>query len=198
MAFKVQDFYFKKAKKEQYLARSIYKLEEIDLKYKLLKPNMKVLDLGYHPGSWTQYALKKVGKKGLVIGIDIKPVQQSLLNPIDPLILLQMDAFEVTALSQIQANEPFDILISDMAPNTTGNKTVDQFGSLNLVEKVFQILPLFLKNGGTLVIKVFESHEAQVFLKQELKKFEESHYLRPKSTREQSKEFFVIAKGLKA
>jgi 23S rRNA (uridine2552-2'-O)-methyltransferase len=113
-------------------------------------------------------------------------------------VLLQLDAFQVISLNQIQVDAPFDLLISDMAPNTTGNKTVDQFGSINLVEKVFEILPIFLKVGGSLVIKVFESNDAQVFLKKELRRFEEFHYLKPKSTREQSKEFFVIAKFLKA
>ncbi len=80
MSFKVQDYYFKKAKEDNYLARSAYKLEEIDNKYKILSAGDRVLDLGYHPGSWTQYTSKVIGEEGIVVGCDIKPVNKQLVH----------------------------------------------------------------------------------------------------------------------
>jgi 23S rRNA (uridine2552-2'-O)-methyltransferase len=198
MNFKVKDHYFHKAKKENFLARSVFKLEEIDLKFKILKKHDWVLDLGYHPGSWIQYTSTKVGPEGFVIGIDIKEIQRGLEN-FKNVKLWHRDAFELTQLSDLGLTKPLDVVLSDMAPNTTGNKTVDQLGSLALVEKVFSLLPIFLKKGGHFAIKVFESNEAQVFLKSQLKVlFEEHHYFRPKSTRSTSTEIFVIGKKYKA
>lgn len=197
MSFKVKDHYFHKAKKENFLARSVYKLEEIDQRFKILKPKMNVIDLGYHPGSWIQYTAKVVGPQGSVIGIDLKPVQLALAN-LSNVKLFQLDAFEMQTLEAIHVKDHFDVVLSDMAPNTSGNKTVDQLRSLALVEKVFEMLTIFLQPKGSLVIKVFDGHDVQIFLKTALKRFEESHYLRPKSTRTTSKEFFVIAKKFKA
>ena len=153
MTFKPKDHYFKKAKKENYLARSVYKLEEIDKKEKLFKKGDHVIDLGYHPGSWTQYAATAVGENGLVIGIDIKPVNKKILNQKN-IRLLEKDVFDVSAIEEVGGERIFDVLLSDMAPNTTGIKSVDQDRSLNLVEKVFELLPLFLKPGGNMIIKV--------------------------------------------
>jgi 23S rRNA (uridine2552-2'-O)-methyltransferase len=196
MTFKVKDHYFKKAKKENFLARSIYKLEEIDQKYKVISKGDSALDLGYHPGSWIQYTSQKVGPEGSVVGIDIKEVNKKVL-PLKNVKVFQQDIFEVTDLSILEVDEPFDVVVSDMAPNTTGIRSVDQQRSLNLVEQVFHHLPVFLKNNGNFVIKVFDGHEAQVFLKSQKSMFKEFHFLKPKSTRSVSKEFFVIGKGFK-
>ena len=194
MSFKVKDHYFKKAKKDNFLARSIYKLEEIDQKYKIFEKSQEVIDLGYHPGSWIQYTSKVVGDSGSVTGIDIKPVNKKLMT-LKNVSLYEMDAFDVQNLSDFNREKPFDVVVSDMAPNTTGIRSVDQDRSLNLVEKVFEILPLFLKENGNFVIKVFDSHQAQVFLKSQKKSFKNFHFLKPKSTRSVSKEFFVIGKS---
>ena len=196
MGFKVKDHYYNKAKKENYLARSIYKLEEIDQKYKILTKGDKVFDLGYHPGSWTQYTAKKVGDKGRVIGIDIKEVNQKL-NTISNVTVYEKDVNDVKNLEELGMQDKFDVLISDMAPNTTGIKSVDQTRSLQLVEMVFYHLPNFLKEGGNFVIKVFDSNDAQQYLKQQRHMFEKFHFLKPKSTRSVSKEFFVIGIGFK-
>lgn len=198
MSFKVKDHYFHKAKQENYLARSVFKLEEIDKKFRVLKKNDWVLDLGYHPGSWVQYTSNVIGNQGQVVGIDIKEIQRGL-DTLPNVKLWERDIFEIQSLSDLGVVSPFDVVLSDMAPNTSGNKTVDQLGSLNLVEKVFSILPLFLKQKGNFVIKVFESNEAQKYLKSVLKNnFDEHHYFRPKSTRSTSTEFFVIGKKFKA
>lgn len=194
--FKVKDHYYQKAKNENYLARSIYKLEEIDQRFKVIKKGAFVLDLGYYPGSWVQYTAPKVGPEGRVVGIDIQPVNKKLLLP--NLVLFQKDIFDVKGPADLDSDKHFDVVLSDMAPSTTGIKSLDQDRSLMLVEAVFGLLPLTLRPGGHFVIKVFESNDAQTFLKAQKSRFNEFHYLRPKSTRSVSKEFFVIGKGFKA
>jgi len=195
--FKVKDHYYQKAKNENFLARSIYKLEEIDEKYKVLKPGFCVVDLGYYPGSWIQYTSKVVGDEGKVIGLDIQPVNKKL-SGVKNVRVFEQDIFNVHELSQLGVSEKFDAVLSDMAPKTTGIKSLDQDRSLNLVESVFTLLPKFLKPGGNFVIKVFDSQNAQNFLKSQKQLFNDFHYLKPKSTRSISKEFFVIGKNFKA
>jgi 23S rRNA (uridine2552-2'-O)-methyltransferase len=196
MGFKVKDHYFEKAKKENFLARSIYKLEEIDKKFKVLKAGDNVLDLGYYPGSWIQYTANKVGEKGKVVGIDIQAVNHQL-ECIKNVSVFEKDINDVQTLEELGVDKQFDVVVSDMAPNTSGIKSVDQIRSLNLVEMVFYHLPKTLKNNGNVVIKVFDGHEAQMFLKEQKKNFEKFQYLKPKSTRSVSKEFFVIGLGYK-
>lgn len=196
MSFKVKDHYYNKAKKENYVARSIYKLEEINQKHQILSKNMNVLDLGYYPGSWTQYASKVILPNGHLVGIDIQEVNKKIQS-IPNVKVYQKDINDVQSLEELGVTEKFDALISDMAPKTTGIKSVDQARSLQLVEMVFYHLPNFLKNGGNFVIKVFDSNDAQMFLKQQKSLFENFSYLKPKSTRSVSKEFFAIGKGFK-
>ncbi len=195
--FKVKDHYFNKAKNDNFLARSVYKLEEIDEKYKILKPGMQVVDFGYHPGSWIQYTSKVIGDEGLVVGIDIRPLNKTL-SAIKNVRVYEKDIFDINDLTQLGVEGQFDAVLSDMAPNTTGIKSLDQDRSLNLVESVFGLLPKFLRPGGNFVIKVFDSQHAQNFLKDQKNLFKEFHYLKPKSTRSISKEFFVIGKNFKA
>ncbi|MBT3234965.1 MAG: RlmE family RNA methyltransferase [Bdellovibrionales bacterium] len=194
--FKVKDHFYEKAKKENFLARSIYKLQEIDKKYRVLSKGNAVLDLGYHPGSWIQYSTEVVGTHGRVVGIDLQPVNKKLAH-LKNLSLYQADIFSIDQLSDLEADSQFDTVLSDMAPSTTGIRSVDQDRSLNLVEKVFTLFPIFLKKGGNMVIKVFDGHDAQIYLKQEGKKFDSFQYLKPESTRRTSKEFFVIGKGFR-
>jgi 23S rRNA (uridine2552-2'-O)-methyltransferase len=196
MTFKVKDHFFHKAKKENFLARSVYKLEEIDERFKILKKNDNVIDLGYHPGSWIQYTSKKIEPNGMVIGADVRDINKTLLN-IKNVRLFQRDVLTIETMEELGVSDQFDVVLSDMAPNTTGIQSVDQVRSLNLVEMVFFLLPKFLKTGGNVVVKVFESNEAQLFLKEQKKHFTEFHYLRPKSTRSISKEYFVIGKNFR-
>lgn len=195
--FKVKDHYFNKAKSENFLARSVYKLEEIDEKYKILKPGMQVVDFGYHPGSWIQYTSRVIGDEGRVVGIDVREVNKKL-SGVKNVRVYQKDIFDIHDLKQLEVDGQFDVVLSDMAPNTTGIKSLDQDRSLNLVESVFGLLPRFLKPGGNFVIKVFDSQNAQNYLKEQKNLFKEFHYLKPKSTRSISKEFFVIGKNFKA
>lgn len=196
MTFKVKDHFFHKAKKENFLARSVYKLEEIDERFKILKKDDQVIDLGYHPGSWIQYTAEKIGVNGTVIGADVREINTKLTG-VKNVQLFQRDVLTIETMEELGVSEQFDVVLSDMAPNTTGVQSVDQARSLNLVEMVFFLLPKFLKPGGNVVVKVFESNDAQVFLKEQKKHFSEFHYLRPKSTRSVSKEYFVIGKNFR-
>ena len=195
--FKVKDHYFDKAKRENFMARSVYKLEEIDERYKILKPGMLVVDFGYHPGSWIQYTSRIIGDEGRVVGIDVREVNKKL-SGVKNVRVYQKDIFDIHDLKQLDVDRQFDVVLSDMAPNTTGIKSLDQDRSLNLVESVFGLLPKFLTPGGNFVIKVFDSQHAQNYLKDQKNLFKEFHYLKPKSTRSISKEFFVIGKNFKA
>lgn len=196
MGFKVKDHYYNKAKQDNYFARSVYKLEEIDKKYKVINKGDCICDFGYHPGSWTQYCAQKIGDNGKVVGIDIRDVNIKL-EAIPNVTVFQKDINDVKDLADLGVDDQFDVVISDMAPNTTGIKSVDQIRSLQLVEMCFYHLKQFLKPKGNFVIKVFDSNDAQMFLKEQRSSFEKYHYLKPKSTRSVSKEFFVIGIGYK-
>jgi len=193
MSFKVKDHYYNKAKKDKLLARSVYKLEEIDKKNNIINKGDQVLDLGYYPGSWIQYTSNKVGEKGSVVGIDIQPINKKL-SSLKNVTLFENDIFEINSLEDISLENPFDVVLSDMAPKTTGIKRVDQDRSLALVENVFESLFIFLRHGGNFIIKVFDSQDAQNFLKSKKGLFGSYTFLKPKSTRSVSKEFFVIGK----
>ena len=114
--FKVKDHYFNKAKNENYLARSIYKLEEIDDKFKILMPGMLVVDFGYHPGSWIQYACKAVGDQGKVIGIDVREVNKKL-SGVKNVRVYQKDIFDIHDLKQLDVDSQFDVCLLYTSPS---------------------------------------------------------------------------------
>ena len=194
MKWKVQDHYFKKAKKDNFLARSAYKIQEIDQKFKIIKKNDHVLDLGYFPGSWIQYVHSKLGEKGSITGVDIQPINKKLCH-YKKVKLFEKSIFDIENPKDLNLDKLFDIILSDMAPSTTGIRSVDQDRSLALVESVFCLLPNFLKERGNFVIKVFDSHSVQSFLKSQKNNFKDFKFFKPKSTRPVSKEFFVIGKN---
>jgi len=194
MSYKANDHYAQKAKKEQYVARSVYKLMEIDQKYRVLKPGMQVLDLGASPGSWSQYTSKVIGEKGKLLGIDLKKVFLSLPNA----TFLKGDILTLDfgpVLEKHEFTEPFDIIISDMAPDTSSSRFTDQMKSLELCEMALETAHRLLKPGGNFVCKIFDSGDAMGF-RDELKKYFKSvQLLRPKSVQNSSKEFFMIGMG---
>lgn len=196
MGYQLKDYYFKKAKDENYAARSVFKLEEIDARFKLLKPAMQVLDLGCAPGSWSQFAAKRVGQKGKVLGIDLQKVNLTLPNA----LFIEADLRDLN-LIQIMAEHgfqpPFDLVISDMAPKTTGIRVTDQARSLELCELALDCADRFLKKGGDFVVKLFHSEDFDEYRKKLRDRFTKVEVLRPKSTRKESKEIFLIGKTRK-
>ncbi len=191
MAYKPKDFYFKKAKAERYPARSVYKLKEADQKYRFLKRGQAVLDLGAAPGSWSKYALERVGPKGVVVGIDLSPVKISAPN----YRFLQTDIFEVTPeeLLALIEREAFDVVLSDMAPKTTGDRSGDHFRSINLAERALELAERLLRPGGAFLVKVFEGERFPAFVEEVKKRIGPVKRFRPKSTRSSSREMFVFA-----
>lgn len=197
MAYNPNDYYFRKAKAQKYVARSIFKLEEIDKKYKIFSKGDVVLDLGAAPGSWSQYASQMIGPKGFVLGIDLKSIGLSLSNA----RFIQMDIYDLDLESVAQEfarfKLPVDLLISDMAPKTTGVKLADQMRSLELCEQALRVAEEHLKPGGNFVCKLFHSGSFDEFRDQMRERFEKVRALRPKSTRKESKEVFMIGLGHK-
>lgn len=192
MAFNPKDHYFKKAKKEGFLARSAYKLEEIQHRHKIINKNDRILDLGCAPGAWSQMCLKIIGPRGFVEGVDLKPTGLSAANA----RFQVKDAFTLTEEDFLQV--PFDVVISDMAPSTTGVVFRDQVLSEELCAHILDILPRFLKQGGNFTMKLFMGPGYKELELRTRKMFQMVKTVRPDSTRKSSKEVFVVAKGFKA
>lgn len=194
----LQDYFAKRAKKENFVARSAFKLDELQKKYSLFKKGQRVLDLGAAPGSWSQYAHQKVSPNGKVYGIDLQEIKISLPG----VHFIQANILDIPLADLLQSesldNSPFDVVMSDMAPKTTGIKLTDQMRSLELCEMALQIAKENLSPGGHFVCKLFHSSEFQSFKSQVQMHFKTVSALKPKSTRSISKEIFLVGLGRKA
>jgi 23S rRNA (uridine2552-2'-O)-methyltransferase len=190
---KVQDYYFKKAKKEHYPARSVYKLEEAQKKYRFLKTGDTVLDLGCQPGSWAIYAARTVGPEGLVVGVDLQEGQKISIAKAAKTVWLCQDIMAEDVVGTIQEiSKNFRIILSDIAPRTSGNKWVDQQQSLNLARRVLELAESLLENGGNLYVKVFEGEDFKEFVDSVRKNFKTVKIIKPKSSRSESREVFIL------
>jgi 23S rRNA (uridine2552-2'-O)-methyltransferase len=169
----------------------VFKLEEIDKKYRLFHPRQIVLDLGASPGSWSQYSSQKIGPEGRVLGVDLSPVTVKLKNA----TFIQADLRDLNLEDVFREHgfhPPFDLVLSDMAPKTTGIRITDQTRSLELCELALDIARRFLKPHGHFVCKLFHSDDFTK-LRDEIKKsFEKFEAIKPESTRKISKEIFLI------
>lgn len=194
MTYNPRDHYFKKAKENNFAARSVFKLEEIDQKFKVLKPKQMILDLGASPGSWSQYCSQKIGPEGRILGVDLKPVTAKLKNA----VFIQADLRSLNLEDTFKEHgffPPFDLVISDMAPNTTGIRMTDQARSFDLCELALNISRQFLKKNGHFVCKLFHSDDFTELRNQIKNDFEKFEAVKPDSTRKISKEIFLV--GLK-
>lgn len=191
-----RDHYFLKAKKENYPARSVYKLKEIDNRFKLFRPGMKVLDLGAAPGSWSLGAAEKVGPKGFVLGCDIQTT--TTVFPAN-VTFMQEDVFNRSEAfdDALARMTPFHVVISDMAPQTTGTKFTDQARSLELCLEALAVANLCLIKGGSFVVKIFMGPDVQDLLKAMRACFDSVKSFKPKSSRVESKETFYVGLGFK-
>jgi 23S rRNA (uridine2552-2'-O)-methyltransferase len=191
MTYNPRDHYFKKAKQENFAARSVFKLEEIDKKFRLFKPGQKVLDLGASPGSWSQYSSKMVGETGHVLGVDLSPVTVKLKNA----VFIQADLRDLN-LEEIFKEHgfepPFDLVLSDMAPKTTGIRMTDQARSMELCELALDVARRFLKKDGHFVCKLFHSDDFAKLRNEIKNSFQKFEAVKPDSTRKISKEIFLV------
>lgn len=191
---RLRDPFLQKAHRENYRSRAAYKLQEIAEKYKLLKPGSHVLDLGAAPGSWTQVVVQVVGAKGLVVGIDLLEVE-----PIEGAHLIQGDIRDPKKQEEIRAlsKRPFDLILSDMAPNTTGVHHADTANSVELVQLALELANTWLRPGGAFVAKLFEGAEYK-----ELHTFAKSRFgfaksFKPKASLAASREIYLVCQDFK-
>ena len=184
-----EDHYSRKAKKEKFPARSVYKLQEIQRKNRLIKKRDKVLDLGCSPGSWLLYAAELTGERGRVVGIDLEPVTISVPSHVRTYIA---DIFGMDDELRASVGRGFNVVISDMAPSTTGNKHVDSARSFNLCQASLSIAQNVLIPGGGFVCKIFQGEDFQNFLDLLKACFKKHKIFKPQSCRKASKEIYII------
>ncbi|MFP4533951.1 MAG: SAM-dependent methyltransferase [Desulfobacterales bacterium] len=186
------DYYAKRARQEKFPARSVYKLQEIQKKYRLIQKGYKVLDLGCAPGSWLKYAADLTGGKGLVVGIDLKPVTEKLPAHVRVLEEDVMVLAEAPEKCGELSGSGFDAVLSDMAPATTGKKDVDAARSYNLSRAALGIAEIVLPAGGVFVCKIFQGPDFEEFIAAVKERFEACRIYKPQSTRKESKETYVV------
>jgi 23S rRNA (uridine2552-2'-O)-methyltransferase len=188
-----RDRFFQKAKKEGLRARSAYKLEEIQHRLKILRPGGRVLDLGAAPGGWCQIAAREVGPKGFVLGVDLEPIPS--LPP--PVVTWVADAFAPELLERLQSEgrAPYDVVLSDLAPKTSGIRGSDEARSLALAERARGLALQMLKPSGAFVVKVFMGGDFEGFLRDCKQAFSETRIVKPEaSVARGSKEVYVVCR----
>lgn len=184
----LHDAYFRQAKREGYVARSAYKLIEINEKKKLIHRGDRALDLGCAPGSWLQVLGKIVGPAGVVVGVDLKPVSFPLPGHVRTVV---GDVFELKPADFSIDGGLFDVVVSDMAPNTSGDIS-DHFRSVDLCNRVLDVLPEVLKPGGNLAMKIFEGEAYPDLLSRTAGMFRIAKGFKPKASRDVSREMYLV------
>jgi 23S rRNA (uridine2552-2'-O)-methyltransferase len=183
------DAYRRQARAEGFVSRAVYKLKAIDQKYRLFRRGQRVLDLGCTPGSWLQYIGSRVGPEGLVLGLDLEAPRVSLVHPLYfiPGNVLSLD------FSAIRSQSPyFDVVVSDLAPKTSGVKGVDQQRSLELAQQAWETAREFLAPGGHFLAKIFEGPDTGTLVAQLKRAFQQCHRIKPAGSRPASKEYYLL------
>jgi 23S rRNA (uridine2552-2'-O)-methyltransferase len=192
---KLHDRFFLQAKAEGYLARSAYKLKEIQERKRIIRKGGRVLDLGCAPGAWLQVALELVGPKGVVVGIDLSELPPHVLEELGPNVRVkQADVYTIDPAELVAvAGGRFDAVLSDMAPSTSGSG--DDYPSERLCRRVLEMLPTALKIGGNLTMKIFEGELYPALVRDTGKMFEKVKGFKPEASREMSREIYIVAHG---
>jgi 23S rRNA (uridine2552-2'-O)-methyltransferase len=190
------EFYYKKAKAENYRSRSTYKLVQANNKYGFIKPHDVVVDLGAAPGGWIQAARKMTGKHGFVLGVDLNPIEPFTQEYIRTIVA---DLTEPDIAQQILSFLPRrpDVVISDAAPNVTGVWEVDHACQIDLAAKALEIAKCLLKPGGNFFVKVFQGSLLDEFIGDVKSSFETVRIVKPQASRAKSSEEYILALGLK-
>lgn len=189
-SYKKPDFWSQKAFSEGYPARSVYKLQEIDEKFGMIKKNYTILDLGSAPGSWTTFLLRKLEGSGKVVSCDLNPLAKDVKG--DNLVFIQGDLTEAAIRNSIKEHGPYDLVVCDAAPLTTGNKTVDTARSEWLVEMAIFYAQTMLKPNGNFAVKIFQSGGQQEELKKMREIFTSAKGFKPVACRRESFETYLI------
>ncbi len=188
-----KDPYVKRAQQQGYRSRAVYKLLELQQRYKLIKPGMTVVDLGAAPGSWSQLAVQLVGEKGRVVALDILP-----MTPLSGVFFIQGDFQDPQIINQLLqeiGSDGVDLVISDMAPNMSGMVSVDQPRMIYLAELVLDVAQQILKPGGCLLLKIFQGSGFDEFLRALRTKFKPVVIRKPDASRSRSAEVYLLAKN---
>jgi 23S rRNA (uridine2552-2'-O)-methyltransferase len=187
-----KEFYYRQAKKENYRSRAAYKLKQIDERFDVIRIGDRVVDLGASPGGWSQVAAERVGTAGKVVSSDIKRMRK-----LDNVDFVYGDIREKSTVEAILAllGGAADVVISDMAPNISGNYSIDHARSIELCEYALEFAKQSLHQGGTLVVKVFEGDMYPEFLAKLKKNFRNVKGHNPNASRPSSSEIYVIATG---
>lgn len=192
----VNDPYVKKAQVDGYRSRASYKLLEIVEKDRLIRSGMTVVDLGSTPGGWSQVSVRLVGHEGRVHALDILP-----MDAIAGVDFIQGDFTEEHVFEELMSlieNRPVDLVISDMAPNLSGNKAVDQPAMVYLAELALELAGKVLSSNGVFIAKLFQGQGFDVFVLEVRKLFNEVSIIKPDASRSRSREVYLMAKGLRA
>lgn len=193
----LNDPYVAQAKAEGYRSRAAFKLAEMDDRFKLLKPGMRIVDLGAAPGGWSQVAAERIGAgkgEGQVVGIDLLEI-----DPLPDVTLLQMDFLDDDAPDALKAElgGPVDLVMSDLAATTTGHRATDHLRTLNLVEAAYEFAVEVLKPGGTFISKVFRGGTEGDLLARMKRDFKTVKHVKPPASRAESVELYVLATGFR-
>lgn len=189
------DAHYRRAKAQGYAARSVYKLQEMDRRYGLLRPGQRVLDLGCHPGSWLQYASGRVGRNGLVVGVDLQPPTVRLAAWVR---FVQADVLGLTPAELRQYAPAFEVVLSDVAPRTTGVAHADAAASLALGEAALELALALLVPGGSLVAKVYFGPGVDELIGRVKGAFKLGKGHKPGASRTASREIYVLGRGLRS
>ena len=189
-SYEKPDYWSQKAFSEGYPARSVYKLQEIDEKFGMIKKNYTVLDLGAAPGSWTTFLLRKMEGSGKVVSCDLNPLSKSVKG--ENLTFIQGDLNAPGVRKIIKENGPYDLVVCDAAPKTTGNRTVDTARSEQLVEMAIWYAQSMLKQGGNFTVKIFQNGDQQRLLKEMREIFTQAKGFKPEACRNESFETYLV------
>ena len=189
------DHVFHRAREQGYAARAALKLSELDERFRLLRPGRKVLDLGCWPGSWLQVAAERVGSEGLCVGLDLRAVEIPLPAHAHTAVA---DVTELDPAVLVRRFGPFDLVLSDMAPHTSGDRASDQFRSEELVREAVRIASGALRPGGHLVVKIFQGPGFPDILRDLQARYQEVRPVKARTTRAGSREQYLVARGLRA
>jgi 23S rRNA (uridine2552-2'-O)-methyltransferase len=188
-----RDRFHQKAKREGFLARAVYKLEELDGKFDLFAPGLRVLDLGCSPGSWLQYARSKVGDRGVLVGLDRGPLRGDVAGA----RIVVGDVMTIDP-AELRGELPaFDLVLSDMAPDTSGIRSLDQARSEALFERALELTVALLAPGGDFVGKLFQGPDFKRLIEAVRARFSAAKSAKPESSRQISIEQYVIGKGFR-
>lgn len=197
MQRELHDHYFKQAKRDGYRSRAAYKLIEIDERRRVMQRGDLVLDCGASPGAWLQVAAERVGPKGRVVGFDLKPIEGGFKHA--TIHAMQADARALDPAPLLAAAEAkhFDVVLSDLAPSTTGEAAIDHHRSVDLCRCVLDVAEQVLRPGGGLVMKVFEGEAYPDLLEETKARFEKAKGFKPKASRAVSREMYIVAHGFR-